>query len=376
MSYSVGVIICGAGKGLRAGFNGNKLLAPFEGSCALKKTLDAFDFPSISQMVVTSSQNDYEEICKLCSAYQNTTVVIGGETRMQSVANGLKQISTDIVLIHDGARPFIRRETVEECIQSVMAFGSGICAIDCTDTVAETENGKIVNVPCRESLKAIQTPQGFFTENIRYAYSRALENKESFTDDSSIFAKYCGKPTLCKGSLDNKKLTYAQDFTPTDYRCGFGIDTHAFGKPQDYILLGGVKIPAKSGLIAHSDGDVLIHALMDALLSACGLKDIGHYFPDTDKRFENANSIGLLQEVLALIKKENYKVKNLSIAIQAEKPKLANYIDDIKNSLAGILEISPTCIGVSAGTNEGLGYVGEGKGITVNAYVLLQSVTL
>ena len=135
--------------------------------------------------------------------------------------------------------------------------------------------------------------------------------------------------------------------------------------------MAGVKVPSQSGLIAHSDGDVLVHALMDALLSAMGLKDIGHYFPDTDEKWKNADSMKMLEGVVSLIKEKGYGVKNLSVSIQAEKPRLAKFIDEMKNNLARVLKLDPTAIGVAAGTNEGLGYVGEGKGITVNAYALL-----
>ena len=156
-------------------------------------------------------------------------------------------------------------------------------------------------------------------------------------------------------------------------RCGFGVDTHAFGKKQDYILLAGVKIPSESGLIAHSDGDVLVHALMDALLSAAGLRDIGFHFPDSDVKWKNANSMEMLALVIGLLDKQGYAPQNVSIAIQAEKPRLAKYIEDMKNSLASALKLDPTAIGITAGTNEGLGYVGEGKGITVHAYALLKN---
>ncbi len=372
MSYSVCAILCAAGKGARAGFEKNKLLVPFMGSTPLEKTLSAFDFPAIDEILVTSSQEDYAEISSLCQKFPRCKVVLGGETRSCSVYNALKTASADIVLIHDGARPFVTREVIEGCLQSVRAVGSGVCAVECRDTVAKVKGGKIVDVPPRESLRLIQTPQGFFRENILYAYERALEEgREGFTDDSSLFAAYCGQPRLCAGDQGNVKLTYAADFGGVA-RCGFGIDTHAFGKPQEYILLAGVKIPSESGLIAHSDGDVLAHAVMDALLSAAGLKDIGHYFPDTDERYKGANSMQLLGKVLTLIQKEGYAVANLSVAVQAERPRLARYIDQMKNALASALRIDPACVGISAGTNEGLGYVGEGKGITVNAYVLLK----
>ena len=154
------------------------------------------------------------------------------------------------------------------------------------------------------------------------------------------------------------------------------MDTHAFGKAQDYIVLAGVKIPSQSGLIAHSDGDVAIHALMDALLSAAGLKDIGHYFPDSDEKYKGARSMDLLHKVLQLIAEQGFAPQNVSIAIQAEKPRLSPYIDEMKNSLASALSLDPTAVGITAGTNEGLGYVGEGKGITVYAYIMLSQVKL
>ena len=135
--------------------------------------------------------------------------------------------------------------------------------------------------------------------------------------------------------------------------------------------MAGVKIPSESGLIAHSDGDVLTHAVMDALLSAAGLKDIGHYFPDTDEKWKGASSMAMLGQVMEMIKDAGFAVGNISVSIQAEKPRLAKYIDDMKTALAAALGVSTACVGVAAGTNEGLGYVGEGKGITVNAYCLL-----
>ncbi len=374
MSYSVCAIICAAGKGKRAGFEKNKLLVPFQGVTPLQKTLSAFDFPAIDEIIVTAASEDREEISALVKDFPKAKVVLGGETRSRSVYNALKATDKDIVLVHDGARPFVTRTVIEGCIASVKSVGSGVCAVECRDTIAKVKEGKIVAVPPREELRQIQTPQGFFKENLLYAYERAFEREDkTYTDDSSVFADFCGQPRLCAGDPENKKLTFANDFALTA-RCGFGVDTHAFGKAQDYILLAGVKIPSESGLIAHSDGDVLVHAVMDALLSAAGLKDIGHYFPDTEEKWQGASSMEMLGSVLALIAKQGFAVQNLSVAVQAEKPRLAKYIDQMKNTLASALKIDPTCVGISAGTNEGLGYVGEGKGITVNAYVLLKEV--
>ncbi len=374
MSYSICAIICAAGKGTRAGFEKNKLLMPLNGTTVLEKTLSAFDFPLVSEIIVACSKEDFEEVSALCNRFPTAKAVLGGDTRTDSVFNALQAVTSDIVLIHDGARPFVTRTVIEDCVQSVKATGSGICAIPCTDTVAVTKNGKIVEVPDRNTLAQIQTPQGFFTENIRAAYRLAKESgKTDFTDDSSVFARYCGAPTLCKGNPENSKLTFQNDFQTTA-RCGFGIDTHAFGRAQDFIMLGGVKIPSESGLIAHSDGDVLIHALMDALLSAAGLKDIGFYFPDTDEKWRNADSLKMLERVHGMLVELGFGVKNVSIAVQAERPRLAKYIDGMKNVLSSVLKLDQTAIGITAGTNEGLGYVGEGKGITVHAYVLLSTL--
>ena len=373
MNYSIGVVICAGGKGTRAGLARNKLLVSINGEQVLKKTLSAFDFSAVSEIIVTSSQEDYDEISALCNAFSRTRVVLGGNTRSQSVYNALQVATTDIVLIHDGARPFVSREIIENCIRSVQAFGSGICAVPATDTVAVCQEGKIISVPERDTLYQIQTPQGFFRENILFAYTRAFERTDgSYTDDSSVFAQFCGTPRLCAGARENIKLTHAEDFRSSVARCGFGVDTHAFGKAQPYILLAGVKIPSDSGLIAHSDGDVLCHAVMDALLSAAGLRDIGFYFPDSDEKWKNADSMQMLASVVDMLKDRGLAVKNISVAIQAEKPRLAKYIEEIQNALSSVLKIDPTAVGVSAGTNEGLGYIGEGKGITVNAYALLR----
>ncbi len=371
---TVGVIVCAAGKGLRAGFSKNKLLMPLSGERVLKKTLSAFDYSQVDEIVVTSNADDWEEITSLCAAFPRTKVVLGGETRTQSVYNALKEVRSEIVLVHDGARPFVSRELIDGCIHSVNTVGSGVCAVECRDTIATVEEGKILSVPPRATLRQIQTPQGFFRENLLYAYERAFEQgKTEYTDDSSVFAAYCGQPRICAGSHDNIKLTFAQDFTASG-RCGFGVDTHAFGKPQPYIILAGVKIPSDSGLIAHSDGDVLVHAVMDALLSAAGLRDIGFYFPDNNEKWKNADSMEMLKTVVEMLRERKLAVQNLSVAIQAEKPRLAKYIDEMKCALASVLQIDPNRVGVAAGTNEGLGYVGEGKGITVNAYVLLTEV--
>lgn len=371
-------IICAAGRGERAGFGKNKLLAPLNGTPALFYTLEAFDLDCIDEVIVTSSPADREEIEALCAPL-GYKVVGGGDTRTLSVYNALKECTGDIVLIHDGARPFVTRKIIEDCIACVRQNGSGICAVPVTDTIAVTDGGKISDVPERASLCSIQTPQGFFREEIVKAYSLAVDDGKTYTDDSAIFRRYAGSPALCGGDRDNIKLTYKSDFesgypalnAAEGQAIGLGADVHAFGGGRKYVTLCGVKIESDCGLIAHSDGDVPVHALMDALLSAAGLKDIGHYFPDSDPAYSGADSMKLLKKVTDLIAQRGYAPVNVSVTIRAERPRLAPHICAMQRNLAGALGLDAGHVGISAGTCEKLGFVGRGLGIEAAAVVLL-----
>lgn len=369
----ISVILCAAGSGSRAGFPENKVLRELNGLPVLSYSLSAFG--EADEILIPCRKEDEARIGALLTPFPRARTVRGGETREESVFSALREVKGDIVLIHDAARPFVTRETVRACIQSVQKYGSGVCALPSTDTTVLAKDGTVAAVPPRGMVFTVQTPQGFFSGELKHAFSLAeREGKlSSFTDESSLYAAYIAPPHLFEGDRRNKKLTYPEDFAPCE-RAGFGIDTHAFGKAQDYIVLAGVRIPSESGLIAHSDGDVLVHAVMDALLSAAGLFDIGHYFPDTDAHFAGADSMKLLDSVMALVKEEGLAPANVSVSVLAERPRLAPYIDAMKEALAAALDISPSAVGIAAGTNEKLGYVGEGKGITVYAMILLKKI--
>ena len=360
----VSAIICAAGRGERAGLNKNKLLAPLYGAPVLWHTLNKFNIDGIDEVIITSSKGDYEEICALASPF-NFKVVLGGNTRTESVKRALEAVTGDVVLIHDGARPFLSQELIKRSIDCVKEHRSAVCAVKATDTVIYEDGGQ--HRLDRDSLYLVQTPQGFFTEDIKRAYAKAGDRE--YTDDSAVYAQFIAQPYILEGEKENKKITYKSDFdTPPlpvyrSGRVGFGVDTHAFGK-GNFVTLGGVKICCDGCLIAHSDGDVLVHAIMDSLLSAAGLKDIGHYFPDTDEKFKGANSLEMLKEVVDIIKNAGYAPLNISSSIQAEKPRLKNHITEIKENLAAVLGISVENIAVAAGTCEGLGFVGKGLGIT------------
>ena len=373
----ISVIICAAGKGERAGFAKNKLLAPLSGAPALYHTLEKFNMPGIDEVIITSSKEDFEEISALASPF-GFKVVLGGKTRTESVKCALSCVTGDIVLVHDGARPYVSRGIILNCIESVKKYGSGICAIKSTDTTVCSENGKIVQRLERDKLYRLQTPQGFFTGDLRLAYDKA--DGEDFTDDSAVYGKYIAPPVICEGSESNIKLTYREDFLreipplpAVGCKIGFGVDTHAFGE-GNFVTLAGVKIPCQKGLIAHSDGDVIAHAVMDALLSAAGLKDIGHYFPDTNDEYLGADSICMLVQTCKIIRERGYAPSNISITVQAETPRLSPHIGNMIQNIAKACKIAKENCAIAAGTCEGLGFVGKGLGITAYCSVLLKEI--
>ena len=370
----ISAVVPAAGAGARAGFSKNKLLTFFRGEPVLYRTVSALSAcESIGEIVIAAAKRDIAEISAMFEKFANVRAVCGGDTRTQSVLFALRACdSPDYVLIHDGARPFVTQKILNDCIETVRAHGSAVCALPVTDTIALCAEEKIGSIPDRSALYALQTPQAFSYAEILAAYEKI--GGETFTDDSGVYAKFVAPPQIFAGDVKNKKLTFREDFLSDPLpapRVGVGIDTHAFGKAQDHIVRGGARIPSESGLIAHSDGDVLVHAVMDALLSAAALPDIGHFFPDTDPAFADADSLRLLERVRDLLAEKGFAPRNVSAAIQAERPRLQKYIFSMRENIARALRISPDDVGLSAGTNEGLGYVGEGKGITATAYVSL-----
>ena len=371
----VSVIICAGGIGERANLGKNKLLANLYGAPMLWHTLKKFDIPEIDEVIVASSKTNLKEISAIAAPF-GFKIVLGGKTRTESVVNALEKVTGDIVLIHDGARPFVSREIILNCIESVKTYGSAVCAVPATDTAVYGHYSVITERLDRSSMYNIQTPQGFYTDDIKYAYS--LAGGKTFNDDSEVYGEYIGEPRLIDGDPNNTKLTYKQDFDKdipkvslaNGIRTGVGCDVHAFGKGQ-FVTLCGVKIECGKSLVAHSDGDVAVHAVMDALRSAAGLDDIGHYFPDKDPAFEGADSMQLLKLVIDIVKEFKFSPAHISLSIQAEKPKLAPYINQMKQNLADVCGISVEQTAVAAGTCEGLGFVGEGLGIAAYAVATL-----
>jgi 2-C-methyl-D-erythritol 2,4-cyclodiphosphate synthase len=243
------------------------------------------------------------------------------------------------------------------------------------NTVVKVENGKVLEYLGKDEINSVQTPQAFKTESIKLAYSKI--NGKTFNDDGEIYKNFIGDLYAIPGQADNVKLTYPQDFKfsydKPKYRFGVGFDCHKLVEGRA-LILGGVTIPHDKGLLGHSDADVLTHAIMDAMLSAVALRDIGYHFPDNDPTYKGANSMKLLDKVVDLIKEQGYLVESLSASIMAEKPKLLKIIPTITESLSKALSVSADKIGLTATTLEGLGFVGREEGICVHANVTLKRI--
>lgn len=388
-NYEICAVILCAGSGTRTGLNYNKILYNIGTVTVLEKTLECFDGAGIDRFILAVSPDDEKNITDIVKPIIKEGVKIdicrGGNTRTQSVKNALDFIDTlyaskigsdnidfphcGIVLIHDGARPFVSLKTIKESITSARKFGSGIAAVKTIDTIKQVSGEIISKTLERETLYNVQTPQTFRFDEIKKAYDAA---QGSFTDDSSVYENSGFTARIVEGSYDNIKITSPADlikFAPRQ-KIGLGYDVHRLeeGLP---LILGGLKIKHSKGLVGHSDADVVTHAIMDALLSAAGLPDIGVLFPNTDNSIKGISSITLLKNVKDKIMQSGYLIGNISAVIIAEKPKLMNHIIGMREILAAELEIMLSQINISCTTSETLGVVGKEQGIAASAVCLL-----
>jgi 2-C-methyl-D-erythritol 2,4-cyclodiphosphate synthase len=297
-----------------------------------------------------------------------------------------QQISlTDWVLVHDAARPGVRKKDVQNLISAVMQDPSscgGILALPVADTLKQS-NGEepiIKKTVSREYLWQAQTPQMFQLGQLKTAIEQARIKGTEITDEASAMEAMGFSPLLIKGSLDNFKITYQEDLATMEQlyrkesgmRIGQGYDVHQLVKGRP-LILGGISIPNELGLLGHSDADALLHAITDALLGAAGLGDIGKHFPDTDPLYKNANSSDLLNKTYHLVQKKGFKLINLDATIICQSPKLSPYISRMIAKISEALAVDPSTINIKAKTNEGLGYLGNSEAIETQAIVLLQT---
>lgn len=358
------VVLC-AGKGLRSGLGYNKVLHSFAHENIAVKSIKKF---LRFDEVIVVCDDDTREVLRSSLPYENLRFVNGGDSRTDSVKNALYSIEKcDVVVIHDGARPFVSDEIIDESIESAINYGSGVVAYSSTNAFKKVVDGKAQSVD-RQDYYVVQTPQSFNYEKLMDAYARV---DGSYADDSEVFERAGYDVHITSGSRDNVKLTTPSDFLGLNgaYRVGYGFDVHAFCENRKLVLCGKT-IDYPLGLLGHSDADAPVHAIMDALLSACSLPDIGVLFPDTDPAFKGANSMHLLAEVMKKI--TDYEIVNVSVCIITQKPKIAPHVMDMRQNLASALAIDVGDVNVSATTTEHLGITGEGKGLASSAMVLVR----
>ena len=385
-----------------------KQLFPFGGSTVLGTAIKAFtSLDYIDKVYVVSPEDGsldetYEEITAECERVTgrepgSIAVVRGGATRADSVREGIKAASSDakeagideddaIVLIHDAARPGISEEIIRRNIDTMKRCRAVCTALPSSDStrMINIEKPEYVtelalkesitypimntNVVRRELIYRTQTPQTFRLSDIVKAHERAVRDGYSATDDAMV-AEYAGiSVALVEGSTANYKITTREDIQMT-CKTGIGYDVHRLvpGRP---LILCGTPIPSNLGLDGHSDADVAVHALMDALLGAAGLGDIGKHFPDTDEKYKGADSMKLLAEVKGML--GNVRIVNVDVVIIAQAPKLSPYMEQMKHNLSNTLGIPESAVNVKATTEEGLGFTGRGEGMAAMATAAIE----
>ena len=371
---TVTAILVAAGASRRMGFD--KLAYRLAGGkTVLETSVARFDaHPAITDLVLVAGRHNLAA-CRAAAAAcrKPAVVVLGGDTRAQSVRAGVAAATGALVAVHDAARPFVSDAVISAALTAAAQYGAAAPAVPVKDTIKTAGPDRLVTgTPARETLFAVQTPQCF----ARALYGRALDAvtdaaRDLVTDDCSLL-ELAGFPVhLTQGDYENAKITTKDDLKgEAAMRIGHGYDVHQLVENRK-LILGGVEIPCEKGLLGHSDADVLLHAVMDALLGAAALGDIGQHFPDRDPRYEGADSMLLLRQVAALLREAGCRVGNVDATILCQAPKLAPHIPAMRANIAAALAVEIGQVSVKATTEEHLGFTGAGQGIAAHAVVLL-----
>lgn len=375
------VLIPAAGSGARTGLSVPKQYRKIAGKMILRYTIEKFlgiqGLKSIRVIIDPAHADLYDEAVQ---GLDLPPPIHGADTRKNSVSNGLCAFSQkedeDIVLIHDAARPFVSAQSV----QSVVAAMETAQAVTLVSPVADTLVDPDYNRLDRDRISSVQTPQAFRIGTLKSAHEK-FENDNSFTDDAGLIAAMGGKVTFVAGSHENFKITSAGDMamaekllaSAMETRTGFGYDVHAFDPaPADKIRLGGIDIPYTKKLLGHSDADVILHALTDALLGTIGDGDIGQLFPPSDMSWKNADSEIFVAEAVRRVHAKGGTIIHADITLIAEEPKIGPHREKILARIASMLGLAPDRVGLKATTSEGLGFTGRKEGIVAQAVASVQ----
>lgn len=412
-TQAVAAVLAAAGSSSRMGQD--KLFMYFGGKSVVRRAAEAIA-PFAQEKIAVCAP---ESLQKMARELEGTgfRVVPGGSSRALSVAAALKELEGGgIVLVHDGARPFVTPSVIEGCIETARRHGSAVAAVPCKDTVRRCSFGRAEASFKRSEMYQMQTPQCFCLDRLKCAYLRMDESAlAACTDDAAVYEAAGEEIYLSPGDYANIKITTPEDAVfaralcqgscsaesacqdgadgeqarehkaycgaadagdantyngENKMRIGNGFDVHALVKGRKLVLCG-VEIPHETGLEGHSDADVALHALMDAMLGAAGLSDIGQCFPDNDPQYKNADSMKLLERVADMLKMRALRVSSADITVIAQAPKLSPYISDMRANIAKALQLPQDRANVKATTTERLGFTGRKEGIAAMAAVLL-----
>lgn len=371
MGKTVYAVVLGAGRGTRIGFD--KMLYSQGGETVIEKSVKAFSRCEYVDKIIVVGGENIEEITRLCRSINKVCAVVkGGNMRAVSVMNAVNTIAeSGFVAVHDGARPFVTDSLIRAAVEGARETGAAIPCVAVKDTIKQREGDFIGQTYDRSRLLTVQTPQVFDIDLYKRLAERYFD--ENITDDAQLFEKGGIKIKVTPGDYANYKITTIDDIKKEKtMRIGHGYDVHKLVEGRK-LILGGVDIPYEKGLLGHSDADVLLHAVMDALLGAMALGDIGKHFPDTDEKYSGADSQMLLRAVGEILKENGASVGNIDATIICQKPKLAPHIPQMRENIAECLGCDVGCVSVKATTEEHLGFTGEGLGIAAHSVCIVNT---
>jgi 2-C-methyl-D-erythritol 4-phosphate cytidylyltransferase/2-C-methyl-D-erythritol 2,4-cyclodiphosphate synthase len=370
-------LIVAAGRGTRLGGDLPKQYLPLGGATVLRHAVNAFAaHPRVDGVLVAIRPEDRALFDRAVTGLSVLPPVPGGVERQDSVRLGLEALAAhkpERVLIHDGARPFPDAALIGRVIDGLDKAPAAIPALPLGDTIKRVEDGRIRETVDRSQLWRAQTPQGFHFDAILAAHRQMLGRV--LTDDAAVAEAVGIAPLIVAGSEENLKVTTAEDLAAAerllaarqgDVRVGQGFDVHPFG-PGDHVMVCGVAIPHEVAPVGHSDADVGLHALTDAVLGAIGAADIGMHFPPSDPRWRGASSDRFLAYAATLVRERGGAIAAVDVTIICERPRIAPHRDRMIERVAEILAISPGRVSVKATTTERLGFTGRGEGIAAQA---------
>ncbi len=362
-------VVVAAGSGKRFGFKKNKLLYEIDSKPLIYFTLETIQKCNVVNEVILVSKEEeihlFNEIVKRYNFTKIKAIIPGGKERQDSVYNALLWLNENysnkefFVGIHDGARINVTTDLIKRIYETALKYNSAVPVIFAKDTVKKITKDKFIKETLpREEIALVQTPQIFKFSLIFNAYQNAYKNNFYTTDDAGLVEYYGKKIKIVEGTPENIKITYMKDLdllsnNKREFRIGTGFDIHKLVKGRK-LFLGGIEIPYNKGFLAHSDGDVLIHSIIDALLGATGMDDIGMLFPDYDEKFKDIRSTELLKEVISLIAKKDCKIVNIDSVIIGDEPKISEYKEKIRKKLSKLIGIEKERINLKGKRTEGV----------------------